>query len=56
MAPADLSFTVRDTATPFGRAFYGPATQASYRVIPLWAIVLYSSLWQAFCTWWGLIS
>ena len=49
VAPQDKSYNVKDTITPFGRAFY--EHQASYTVIPLWVIVIYNTLWQAFCTW-----
>lgn len=48
VAPADYSYATRDTTTPFGRAFY--QGKAAYKVIPLWAIVLYNTAWQAVCT------
>jgi hypothetical protein len=48
VTPADLTYAQKDTRTPFGRAFYDG--KASYAVIPLWAIVMYSTTWQAFCT------
>ena len=58
VSPADASYSrVRDTITPFGRAFYGGSgsntrtKDVGYHVIPLWMIVLYSTMWQAFCTW-----
>lgn len=47
-APEDKSFNVKDTRSPFGRAFYDG--DAQYGVIPLWAIVFYNTAWQAFCT------
>jgi acetyltransferase-like isoleucine patch superfamily enzyme len=47
-APADSTYNVKDTRTPFGRAFY--QHQAPYLVIPLWAISMYNTTWQAFCT------
>ena len=47
-SPADLSYNVKDTTTPFARAFY--LGQASYRIIPLWGIVIYNMFWQAICT------
>ena len=47
-APSDPSYGFNDTITPFGRAFYN--RQANYFVIPLWAIVVYNTSWQAFCT------
>jgi len=48
VAPADFSYATKDTTTPFGRAFY--EGKATYKVVPLWAIVLYNTSWQAFCT------
>ena len=48
VAPADASYNVKDTLTPFGRAFY--KHEAAFEVIPLWAIVCYNTAWQAFCT------
>jgi hypothetical protein len=50
VTPADVTYATKDTLTPFGRAFY--KHQASYTVTPLWAIVIYSTCWQAFCTCW----
>lgn len=59
VAPGDASYKIKDTVTPFGRAFYGAgsssddkikAASVGYSVIPLWAIVIYSTVWQAFCT------
>ena len=47
-APEDRSYNLRDTTSPFGRAFY--QNEASYAVYPLWFVVLYNMLWQAFCT------
>jgi hypothetical protein len=44
----DASYNVKDTLSPFGRAFY--KHEATFEVIPLWAIVCYNTLWQAFCT------
>ena len=49
VAPADQSFAVKDTTSPFGKAFY--QGKANYFVIPLWMIVIYNTIWQAFCTW-----
>jgi acyl-CoA synthetase (AMP-forming)/AMP-acid ligase II/acetyltransferase-like isoleucine patch superfamily enzyme/acyl carrier protein len=49
VAPSDQSFAVKDTTTPFGKAFY--QRKANYFVIPLWMIMCYNTLWQAFCTW-----
>lgn len=49
VAPEDSTYNTKDTVTPFGRAFY--QGKAPYRVVPLWGIVLYNTLWQAFCTW-----
>ena len=49
VAPVDPSYNVKDTISPFGRAFY--KGQATYSIIPLWGIVLYNTSWQAFCTW-----
>ncbi len=59
VSPADVSYSrARNTITPFGRAFYGSSDEVGreknmvgYFVIPLWGVVLYSTLWQAFCTW-----
>jgi acetyltransferase-like isoleucine patch superfamily enzyme len=48
VAPADMSYNVKDTISPFGRAFYNG--EASYLVIPLWAIVIYNTVWQGICT------
>jgi hypothetical protein len=48
VAPSDVSYNVKDTLTPFGRAFYNRG--ASYFVIPLWAIIVYNTTWQAVCT------
>lgn len=48
VAPTDMSYNFKDTLTPFGRAFY--MGEASYTVIPLWAIVIYNTLWQGACT------
>lgn len=48
VAPSDPSYATNDTMTPFGRAFY--QRKAPYFVLPLWFIVLYNTLWQAFCT------
>ena len=45
---ADHSYGSKDTLSPFGRAFYHG--QAPYAVLPTWAIALYNTLWQAFCT------
>ena len=47
-APEDKSYNLRDTRSSFGRAFYDG--EASYTVLPLWAIVAYNIAWQAFCT------
>lgn len=48
VAPTDETYNVKDTTTPFGKAFY--ERKADFPVIPLWGIVMYSTLWQAFCT------
>jgi hypothetical protein len=48
VAPSDPSFASKDTTTPFGKAFY--QRKASFFVIPLWMIVIYNTVWQAFCT------
>jgi hypothetical protein len=48
VAPADVSFNVKNTLTPFGRAFY--EGEASFSVIPLWGVALYNTAWQGFCT------
>ena len=48
VAPTDRSYATSDTITPFGRAFY--KRQAKYFVLPLWSIIIYNTLWQAFCT------
>lgn len=50
VTPEDPTYATKDTLTPFGRAFY--ERQASYAVIPLWLVVVYSTSWQAFCTCW----
>lgn len=47
-SPADPSYNVKDTITPFGRAFY--LGQATFPVIPLHVVVIYNMIWQAFCT------
>ena len=47
-SPADPSYDVKDTITPFGRAFY--LGQAIFPVIPLHVVVMYNMIWQAFCT------
>ncbi len=49
VAPSDQTFASKDTTSPFGKAFY--EGKASFYVIPLWMIVLYNTIWQAFCTW-----
>lgn len=49
VAPADPTYSTKDTVTPFGRAFY--QGKAQYSVVPLWGIVTYNTMWQAFCTW-----
>jgi carbonic anhydrase/acetyltransferase-like protein (isoleucine patch superfamily) len=49
VAPEDRTYATRDTTTPFGRAFY--QGKAAFTVIPLWGVVAYNTLWQAFCTW-----
>ena len=51
VAPSDQSFAVKDTTSPFGKAFY--QGKASYFVLPLWSIALYNTFWQAFCTWYA---
>jgi hypothetical protein len=48
MGPADLSYNVKDTIRPFGRAFYN--REAPFTVLPLSVVVTYSAVWQAFCT------
>jgi acyl-CoA synthetase (AMP-forming)/AMP-acid ligase II/acetyltransferase-like isoleucine patch superfamily enzyme/acyl carrier protein len=47
-APADLSYGRKDTLTSFAKAFYH--REVDYFVIPLSFIVMYNTLWQAFCT------
>jgi len=47
-SPSDPSYDVKDTITPFGRAFY--LGQATFPVIPLHVVVMYNVIWQAFCT------
>jgi hypothetical protein len=49
VAPPDPTFASKDTTSPFGKAFY--EGKASFYVIPLWMIVCYNTIWQAFCTW-----
>lgn len=49
VAPPDPTFKTCSTLSPFGKAFY--LGQATYNVIPLWGIVMYNTIWQAFCTW-----
>ncbi|KAI9209506.1 AMP-dependent synthetase and ligase [Polychytrium aggregatum] len=42
-----------DTTTPFGKAFYN--RKATFHVIPMWACVLYSVVWEIFRSmYWGL--
>lgn len=48
VAPEDLTYEVKDTTTPFGRAFY--EKKAPYTVIPLWGIIVINISWNAFCT------
>lgn len=48
VAPPDPSYAVKDTKTPFAKAFYD--RKAKFFVIPLWIIVIYNTVWQAFCT------
>lgn len=48
VAPPDPTYNTCSTLSPFGKAFY--EGQATYSVIPLWAIICYNTLWQAFCT------
>jgi hypothetical protein len=48
VSPSDLSYNVKNTVTPFGRAFY--QGKAAYKVMPIWVIAFYNTLWQAFCT------
>ncbi len=48
VSPEDRTYEVKDTISPFGRAFY--EGKAPYTVIPLWGIVLINMSWQAFCT------
>lgn len=45
----DASYAIKDTITPFGRAFY--ERKASYFVLPLWFIIIFNTLWQGFITW-----
>ena len=48
-APEDQSFAVKDTLTPFGKAFYmGKAI--GYSVITLPYVILYNVLWQIICS------
>jgi carbonic anhydrase/acetyltransferase-like protein (isoleucine patch superfamily) len=51
VAPTDKTYLTKDTVTPFGQAFY--QGNANYTVIPLWGIVMYNTIWQAFCTWYA---
>lgn len=48
MSPEDLTYAIKDTITPFGRAFY--EGNAPYTVIPLWGVVCINLLWSAVCT------
>ena len=48
VSPEDLTYEVKDTISPFGRAFY--EGKAPYTVIPLWGVVIINMTWQAFCT------
>jgi hypothetical protein len=48
VSPEDRTYEVKETNSPFGKAFYDG--KAPYRVIPLWAVVLYNLAWQSFCT------
>ena len=52
VSPPDQTYNVKDTMSPFGRAFY--EGQANYCVLPLSVIALYNTLWQAFCTWYAM--
>lgn len=49
VAPPDRTYAAKETISPFGNAFYNG--KAAFNVIPLWMIVVYNTLWQAFCTW-----
>jgi hypothetical protein len=48
VSPEDLTYEIKDTTTPFGRAFY--EGKASYTVIPLWGVVFINMFWSAVCT------
>lgn len=45
--PEDESYLLRDTKSPFGKAFY--ENGADYFVFPLWFIAFYNTTWQAIC-------
>jgi hypothetical protein len=48
VSPEDMTYAIKDTITPFGRAFY--EGKAPYRVIPLWGVVCINLCWSAVCT------
>ena len=48
MGPEDLSYNMKDTTSPFGRAFY--QRKATYFVFPQWMLIIFNTFWQAFCT------
>jgi hypothetical protein len=48
VSPEDLTYAIKDTITPFGRAFY--EGKAPYTVIPLWGVVCINLFWSAICT------
>lgn len=47
VSPEDTSYQSKDLISPFGRAFYGH--EANYCVVPLFLIILYNTVWHAFC-------
>lgn len=48
VSPEDRTYEIKDTISPFGRAFY--EGKAPYTVIPLWGVVCINLFWNAICT------